>query len=946
MRQGSNRVHGRRMKRPRWLHPLATAAVVSLLYLAGILDPVERMLTDTRFELAGREASGDLVIVGIDPKSLRQLDTWPWPRDYHAAVIDRLVESGAVQIAIDVDLSSWSTPESDTALRDALAQAGGRVILPVFRQKAIDGANGMKFIHTAPIPEFRRLAQLASVNTMPEKDGLIRRHAMSNYWQDGYIPTMPAILAGHTRSLFDNFHIDYGIRPDTLPRLSYVDVFSGQFDPAIVRGKKVVIGATAVELGDQFAVPVYKALPGPIVQALIYETLVQNRALYRSAPWLVIAGILILAFGLGRRLRIWSWRRGLAVMASLSLSMLALSVVVQIWTPLMLEVTPWILVAVLLYGIALARRIDRQELILMLRGSRLRHTNALMRSVVETSSEAIMTVSEDLIIEMANPAAEAIFDSVDKGLVGRPLEKFFPKFQETGKFEACLAHGHRSIEFAGRRMDGSIFPVEATVDAMSVDGLNHYVVVARDVTERHAQQKLMEYLALHDTLTGLPNRTLLMDRLDHAISASRRDGKPLALLLLDLDRFKEINDTLGHAVGDSLLAEVGQILSEPLRESDTVARLGGDEFAILLPSVSSLAQARDIAERVAGVLARPFPVEGITVEVGVSIGVALYPDHGADASELMRGADVAMYVAKRNHMTVSIYDEDKDHHSVRNLSMSGELRQAMDADELVLFYQPQIDVATGKLVGAEALLRWDHPHHGMVSPDEFVSLAEQTGLIRPLTRWVIGKALKQVSQWQERGLDIGLSINLSPRNLHEEGLAKSIGELMEKRGLRPELITLEITEDAIMTDPERALAAIRHLKDCGVRLAIDDFGTGYSSLAYLKALPVDELKIDKSFVMQMADDTNDEVIVRSTIDLAHNLGLSVVAEGVESELHLQTLRGLGCDIGQGFHIGRPLRIEEFYQWMENFNTISSGAGGIVHIHPGARGAGRKKGITR
>ena len=932
----------------RWLRrfwSFLAAVVVSVLYLAGILDPLERQLADIRFEVASREASGDLVIVGIDPKSLQQLDTWPWPRDYHAAVIDRLIEAGATQIALDIDLSSRSTPESDAAMRDALSLADGRVILPVFRQKTVDGPNGVKFIHTVPIPEFRRLTQLASVNTMPEKDGLIRRHAMSNYWQDGYIPTMPAILSGQTNAPFEIFHIDYGILPDTLPRLSYVDVFSGQFDPALVHGKKVVVGATAVELGDQFAVPVYKALPGPVVLGLSFETIMQNRALYRSAPWLVVAGVLLIAGGLGRRLRIWSWRRGLAVLAALSLSVFGGSVLLQIWTPMMLEVTPWILTAVLLYGIALARRIDRQEVILLLRGSRLRHTNALMRSVVESSSEAIMTVSADLVIEMANPAAEAIFDTDGMGLAGRPLEQLFPKFMGTGKLEAWLARSHRSIEFEGCRLDGTIFPVEATVDAMSVEGAKHYVVVARDVTERHAQQKLMEYLALHDNLTGLPNRTLLMDRLDHAISASRRDGKPLALLLLDLDRFKEINDTLGHAVGDSLLTEVGQLLSGPLRESDTVARLGGDEFAILLPSVSGLEHACDIAERVAGVLARPFPVEGITVEVGVSIGVALYPEHGVDASELMRGADVAMYVAKRDHMTVSIYDVDKDHHSVRNLSMSGELRQAMDQDELALFFQPQIDVASGRLVGAEALLRWDHPRHGMVSPDEFVSLAEQTGLIRPLTRWVIGKALKQLSVWQENGLDIGLSVNLSPRNLHEEGFANSIAEVMKRRGLRPELITLEITEDAIMTDPERALAAIRLLKESGVRLAIDDFGTGYSSLAYLKALPVDELKIDKSFVMHMSDDRNDEVIVRSTIDLAHNLGLSVVAEGVESELHLQTLRDLGCDVGQGFHFGRPLRIEEFHQWMKNFNTIASDSEGIVHIHPGARATPRNKKTT-
>lgn len=927
----------------RWLRrfwSFLAAAVVSMLYLAGTLDPLERQLADFRFEMASREASGDLVIVGIDPKSLQQLDTWPWPRDYHAAVIDRLVEAGATQIALDIDLSSRSTPESDAAMRDALSLAGGRVILPVFRQKSVDEPNGVKFIHTVPIPEFRRLTQLASVNAMPEEDGLIRRHAMSNYWQDGYIPTMPAVLSGQTSAPFEIFHIDYGILPDSLPRLSYVDVFSGHFDPAIVNGKTVVVGATAVELGDQFAVPVYKALPGPVVLGLSFESIMQNRSLYRSAQWLVVAGVLMIAVSLGPRLRIWSWRRGLAAVGAFSLSVLGASVLLQIWTPMMLEVTPWILTALLLYGIALARRIDRQQLLLILRGSRLRHTNALMRSVVESSSEAIMTVSDDLVIELANPAAEAIFEAEGKGLAGRPLEQLFPKFRGTGKLEAWLAQSRRSFEFDGCRLDGTTFPAEATVDAMSVDGSKHYVVVARDVTERHAQQKLMEYLALHDNLTGLPNRTLLMDRLDHAISASRRDGRPLALLLLDLDRFKEINDTLGHAVGDSLLTEVGQLLSGPLRESDTVARLGGDEFAVLLPSVSGLEHARDIAERVAGVLARPFPVEGITVEVGVSIGVALYPEHGADASELMRGADVAMYVAKRDHMTVSIYDVEKDHHSVRNLSMSAELRQAMDQDELALFYQPQIDVASGRLVGAEALLRWDHPRHGMVSPDEFVSLAEQTGLIRPLTRWVIGKALKQLSVWRDSGLNIGLSVNLSPRNLHEEGLATSIAELMKKRGLPPELITLEITEDAIMTDPERALAAIRLLKESGVRLAIDDFGTGYSSLAYLKALPVDELKIDKSFVMHMSDDKNDEVIVRSTIDLAHNLGLSVVAEGVESELHLQTLRGLGCDVGQGFHFGRPLRIEEFHQWMKNFNSIVSDTQGIVHIHPGARAAPR------
>jgi diguanylate cyclase (GGDEF)-like protein/PAS domain S-box-containing protein len=928
-------------RRSRWLWSGGAIVLVALLYLAGSLAPLERQLADLRFELTGRDASGDLVVIGIDPDSLRQLDSWPWPRRYHAAVIEKLVEAGAEQIALDIDLSSRSAPEDDAALRDALSRAGGRVILPVFRQKAASGSGESELFHTVPLEDYRQLTRLASVNTIPEGDGLIRRYAMSNYWKDGYMPTMSAILAGQTQPLFEIFHIDYGIRPETLPYISYVDLLNDRFDPGLVQGRKVIIGATAAELGDQFAVPVHKAMAGPVVQALAYESIVQNRTLYRSAPWLVIAGLLAIGFGLGRRLQVGNWRRGLSVVLGLSAAVLVISLLMQFWTPMILEVTPWVLTTVLLYGIALARKIDRQEILLLIRGDRLRRSSALMRSIVESSSEAILTVGENMIIEVANPAAEAIFEVEETTLVGQPLSQFIPALADEKSLARVSERGPGGRELDGRRVDESVFPLEATVDMMSIDGAKHYVVVARDVTERYAQRKLLEYLALHDTLTGLPNRTLLMDRLDHAIVASRRADHPLALLLLDLDRFKEINDTLGHAVGDSLLGEVGQILSEPLRKSDTVARLGGDEFAILLPSVSGVAQAREIADRVANILSRPFAVEGITVEVGVSIGVAVYPHHGTDTSELMRGADVAMYVAKRDHVAVSVYDVDNDHHSVRNLSMSGELRRAIDNDELVLVYQPQVEVVTGRPTGAEALLRWDHPDYGMVAPVEFVSLAEQTGLIRPLTQWVIGKTLKQLSAWQKADRNIGLSVNLSPRNLHEEGLAQSIAEALKKWDLHPGLLTLEITEDAIMTDPERALTAIRQLKECGVRLAIDDFGTGYSSLAYLKTLPVDELKIDKSFVTHMCDDGNDEVIVRSTIDLAHNLGLTVVAEGVESELHMQTLRRLGCDIGQGFHIGRPLRIEELNQWMANYATIASGNGGNLRIHPGASASRNK-----
>jgi diguanylate cyclase (GGDEF)-like protein/PAS domain S-box-containing protein len=921
----------------RWAHAAAAFALAAVVYLSGGLAPLERSLADFRFTLTAREASGDLLLVGIDPRSLKQLDVWPWPRRHHAAVVDALIEAGAAQVALDIDFSAKSSPDEDEALAAAIARAPDRIILPVFRQRVTlgDGQDGTAY--TAPLPRFRRHARLASVNTVPDGDGLIRRHSLRDIWQDELVATMPAVLAGRGAAPPETFHIDYGIRPESIPVLSYIDVLQGRFHAGSVRGKTVIIGAFAVELGDIYAVPVYTALPGPLVQALTYESLVQGRTLRRSALWVVLAGAAIVILSLARRFQSWSWRGGLAAVAAVAVGSFALSVAVQAVTPMMLEITPWTVAAASLYGIALFRRIERQGVLLTLRGSRLRHRSALMRSVVECSSEAILTISEDLVVEFANPAAEFLLGTEQGGLAGQPVSRILPSITSADDMESMLRDPHRGAELEGRARNGVVVDIEATVDKMSVDGATQYVVIARDIGERKAQQEVLQYLALHDSMTGLPNRTLLMDRLDHAIASSKRSGARLALLILDLDRFKEINDTLGHAVGDSLLIAVGETLGAPLRASDTVARLGGDEFAILLPAISDVGHTRDIAGRVAGATNQPFPVEDLMLDIGVSIGAALYPDHGETAEDLLRSADVAMYMAKRDGTTIAVYDEDRDHNSVRNLSMSGELRQAMDDDELVLFFQPQIEITTGRLVGAEALIRWDHPRYGVVPPVEFITLAEQSGLIGPLTRWILRSALEHLGAWQAEDYDIGISVNLSPRNLLEEDLSESVARLMQLRGIRPGSLTLEITEDAIITDPDRALAAMRHLRACGVRLSIDDFGTGHSSLAYLKTLPVDELKIDKSFVTQMADGTRDAVIVRAMIDLAHDLGLTVVAEGIESESLLEALRELRCDFGQGYHLGRPMRKDAFERWMQEWlTTTPSDSGADTRELPGAR----------
>jgi len=429
-----------------------------------------------------------------------------------------------------------------------------------------------------------------------------------------------------------------------------------------------------------------------------------------------------------------------------------------------------------------------------------------------------------------------------------------------------------------------------------------------------SRQNELEYQALHDGLTNLPNRALLQDRLQQGVAASQREGGTAALLIMDLDRFKEINDTLGHHVGDQVLQQVGRRLVELLRESDTVARLGGDEFAVLLPSGDE-AGAVKIANKVLDALERAFRVSNHNLYVGGSIGIALYPEHGADVQTLIQRADVAMYVAKRKNLGYAVYSSAQDQYSVGRLALVSELRSAINSDELELHYQPKLDVKTGRVVGVEALLRWNHPVRGNIPPEQIVPIAEQTGLIKALTVWVVERAIWQNAQWRKQGLDIHVAVNLSVWNLHDPELDRQIERCLSQAGLPPERLVLEITESAMMADPHHALETTLRLDAMGVRLSIDDFGTGFSSLAYLKKFPVDELKIDKSFVIDTFVDENDAVIVRSTIDLAHNLGLEVVAEGVEEKDVLDVLYILGCDVAQGHYFSRPLGPAELAEWV-------------------------------
>ena len=480
--------------------------------------------------------------------------------------------------------------------------------------------------------------------------------------------------------------------------------------------------------------------------------------------------------------------------------------------------------------------------------------------------------------------------------------------------EAVLEHRRPtfSFEFPLERSDGRRWYQLSVQPLRAADG--GVVVGHRDMTERRRVEEAMEHQALHDIVTDLPNRTLLRDRLRQAILAARRRNTQVALLFIDLDRFKELNDTFGHQAGDTLLREVGERFVNAVRASDTVARLGGDEFAVLIPLAADRAEAVMVARRMLASLAEPFIVEGESAFIEASIGIVVCPEHGEDVQTLMRRADVAMYAAKRAGSGMQVYEQDKDLHSPSAIGLAADLRHSVERGELLLHYQPIVDLKLGRCAGVEALCRWQHPTRGLVAPGTFIPLAEENGFIRQIGLWTMQEAMRVISGANGASVPI-MSVNLSMRNLRGIDLAANLAELIERTGADPSRLKIEITETAMMADAEHTLAVLRELQRMGIRLSIDDFGTGYSSLAYLQRLPVDDIKVDRSFVINMLSNSSDEAIVRSTIELAHNLGLRAIAEGVEDQATLDRLRELGCDLAQGYYIGRPMPLVELAEWL-------------------------------
>jgi diguanylate cyclase (GGDEF)-like protein/PAS domain S-box-containing protein len=902
-----------------WVVALAVFVLVWGLRATHQLQPLENAATDARARLLGHEVASDIVIVGIDAASLAEIDQFPWPRRHHAKLIEQITRTAPRSVFLDIDFSSQSNALDDALLDAALAKPRDYPItLPTFFQYASGSDSAL--VISNPLPRFARRTERAVVNGEPGKDGLTR--TWRNSWvRDG--ATLPTVIdPRHELSDSQDVFIDFSISPTSFNYVSYADLLEGRVPRDVLAGKTVFVGGTALELGDMLSVPVYRSLPGIVVQALAAETVNQGAphalpnwaSLAMLALWAVLAGLLF-AGKRGSR-----WLRNLAVLLLSIAAIATLAVLAFAYARLNLEIAAPTVLVTLLFVAATVRSLDTQTWRALSYAVGMRRRDALLKSVVQSSTDCIVCIDEAGIIKTANPAASRLFACAAYELVDEPIAKFITLLAGDGA-GARLGALHGVIrECDARTLNGEVFPVEISVSRVRLNTERLYTAIVRDIRERRAQHRRLQHQATHDSLTGLPNRAALLTHLEYSLSTG--PDPSIALLMLDLCRFKEVNDTLGHNIGDRVLVDVAQRFSDALGSRGLIARIGGDEFTVVIDAPQSNEAIATTSQILVDCLRAPIDVAGISIEVGVSIGIARFPQDASDAQTLLRHADVAMYVAKRRGAPYEYYDAAQDENTVRKLAIGGELRAAIANNALELHYQPQVNLRSGMVDSAEALLRWFHPTQGAIGPNEFIAIAEATDLIRPLTEYTLRCALRQIREWRERGVHVRIAVNLSARLLQDMAFPARLRQLLEESGVPAASLELEITESAMMLDPARALRVVQEIDKLGTLISIDDFGTGYSSLGYLRDLPVHSLKLDKSFVMGMRNNTDDRIIVESTAKMAHALKLELVAEGVETEWDAQFLAAAGYDYAQGYRYSRALPADKCLAWIVEFNATA------------------------
>ncbi|MEJ1437075.1 MAG: EAL domain-containing protein [Candidatus Sedimenticola sp. (ex Thyasira tokunagai)] len=550
------------------------------------------------------------------------------------------------------------------------------------------------------------------------------------------------------------------------------------------------------------------------------------------------------------------------------------------------------------------------------------------RSVLQAINDGILTYDEEGIIQSCNPGAENIFGCQSSRLLDQPISSLFPS---STLLIPAEEHDPKHVEESRiRRVDGSSCPIELNIGVVTLGSGRVYIATLRDITERNTAQERIKKLAYYDALTGLPNRSVFLDRLELALNNAKRHDDLVAVMFIDLDRFKRVNDTLGHNVGDHFLTQVAKRLRNTIRTSDTVTqlhrdediplltRLGGDEFTLLLSRIRNANDVARVGQRILEDLRRPVRIDGHELVLTGSIGISLFPGDGEDADAVLRNADVAMYQGKKSGRDqATFYSSSMNETALHVLTLEEELRHALQNSEFEVHYQPKVSIQTRKPVGAEALVRWRHPKQGLMMPGEFLPVAEETGLLGPISDWVLRESCRQIRDWASSGRQpLPVSVNISNQQFNGEMLLNTLESVLQETGIDPGLLELELTESIVMENAPLAVEISCNIREMGISLSIDDFGTGYSSMSHLKRLALDKLKIDRSFVMDLGEDPEDEAIIKAITALAHSMRLEVIAEGVETEAQLNRLGQYGCDEAQGFLFSRAIPADEFAKWLE------------------------------
>jgi diguanylate cyclase (GGDEF)-like protein/PAS domain S-box-containing protein len=890
---------------------LLVGIVLSALVLSGGHVWLRERLIDLRYSVLTRPASATIALVEIDPPSIAAIGQWPWPRSVHAKLLQALERAGASDVVFDVDFSSPSNGQEDAAFAMALKEVGGSTILPAFRQRHSPGADGKSIYINRPIAAFAQHSWSGLVNVLPDRDGVIRRYPFGARIDGEFIPSVGSLLASRHDDTAPSFRIDFGIRTETVPSVSVIDVLNSNAKAlAALRGKRVIVSGTAAELGDRFLTPNGRIMPGSMIQVVAAESILQGRAIGLTSRYTSLASLFIIALGVT-----WAWRR-LSV-GKLAATMIAIAAatetaafIVQMHWPIAIDTT-LIVAAGLTY--ALAAALDEIDI------------RGLLRMVAERRFHRIaMSLRDGLVctdaagrITLWNNGAQSIFGYRPDEIIGKPFESLLAgQEKRSGGGPFGLSDLPRSdlqdgggilTELVGLRSNGEMFDLECSLSGWETpEGFQHGAVL-RDISQRKRQQERIRYLAECDPISGLPNRNSLLAILDREHRDSRVGNS--AIVLLSIDRYREITQLHGASAADAIAIAVARHLQSLFPDSPMIARLAGDEFAILASSPNE-------ADAVAAAAMETFRQESIMFgdrarRVSLSIGIASKAE-ATDAENWLGNGQFALSAAKvATAIEPKTYQPDMRAAIERREVLEAELRLALQRNEFELFYQPQTDLRSGAVIGAEALIRWHHPQRGFVSPGEFMPVVNTSSLSEGVAAWVLETACRQASAWQQRGNPIRIGINLTQSQFTVGDLVADVKTHLDSLALRPDLVELEVTEDIILESASAAQAMLGSLRALGVKIAFDDFGTGYGSLTYLKAFPLDTIKIDQSFVRKLVPGSDDAAIVRATIGLGHALGLSVIAEGIETEEVAAMLAAEGCDEGQGYLISRPIPAAEF-----------------------------------